>query len=100
MSRRVYVYDAATDRMVDKHTREPMVPPGTPMALPAVRGDIEPYVSPADGKTLIGGRRAMRDDMRRHDVVDYREAHTEPMGFRSREFAARHGMPLSLVKGE
>lgn len=32
-------------------------------------GDIEPFVSPIDGK-VVGGRKQKRDHMRAHDVID------------------------------
>ena len=96
--RRVYRFDAKSGRMVDKATGEPMVQEGAPLALPAVRGDIEPYVSPADGQTVVSGRAAMRDDMARHGCIDYRERWGERgMGFNDPKFARKHGMPSSLI---
>lgn len=99
MARTVYVYDPETERMVDKVTREPMVTGvWDPSATPVVRGDIEPYISPADGQTVISGRAAARDDMAAHGCVDYRDRWgSRGMGFNDPAFARRHGMPRSHI---
>lgn len=99
MARTVYVYDLERRRMVDKTTREPMVTGAwNPAATPAVRGDIEPYVSPADGVTVIRSRSAMRDDMAKHGCIDYRDRWGERgMGFSDPVFARKHGMPKSHI---
>lgn len=102
MSRTVYRYDAASGRMVDKATGAPMNDPAAPWvpATPASRGDIEPYVSPGDGRTIVSGRAAARDDMAKHGCIDYREAWGDkPLGFNNPEFARKHGMPTRLING-
>jgi len=40
-----------------------------PAATLAIQGDIESFVSPLDGKTVITDRKQLRDHMRKHNVV-------------------------------
>ena len=94
-----FVYDKASGRMVDKATGRPMIDPDAEWypVTPQVRGDIPPYVSPIDRKTVISGRAAKRAEMRAHGVVDRRDKYPAPK-FRSAEFARKYGMPESMVE--
>jgi hypothetical protein len=95
----VYRYDPATDRMVDKETGEPMVSgpyrPATPMHVP----DIQPYLSPVDGR-YVSGRRAKADDLARTGCIDAADL-PRPTGgkFRNKEFAQKRGL-THLLKEE
>ena len=95
----VYRYDPATDRMVDKDTGEPMVSgpyrPVTPMHIP----DIQPYLSPVDGK-YVSGRRAKADDLARNNCIDANEMKRPEYGkFRNKKFAEKRGL-THLLKEE
>jgi hypothetical protein len=65
MARRSWRYDPVSKEFVEIQRGA-----GTP--APAVRDDIEPFVSPIDG-TVVGSRSALRDHMGQHDVVPYDE---------------------------
>lgn len=95
-----FVFDAERGIMVDKATREPMNPEPVkgPFPLPRVIKDIEPYLSPVDGK-YISGRKAKRDDLARTGCVDAAELKTATGGkFRNRKFAEKWGMTSRLAE--
>ncbi len=94
----VYVYDPEQDRMVDKKTGEPMVPEYGPPPTPRVVSDIEPYLSPVDGK-YVSGRRAKRDDLKRTNSVDYDDVRSrEPRRFKNKRFAKKYGVEHLLER--
>lgn len=62
--RRNYRYDPKTDTMVEYTTKY------TRMAeTPYIQANFEPFKSPIDG-TIISDRGALRNHMKRHDVVN------------------------------
>lgn len=86
-----YVYDKATDRMVDKETGEPMVTGPYVPVTPMVFGDIKGYASPIDG-SWIEGRRARQYDLEKNNCVDANDL-GPPMGrLKNKRFAAKHGL--------
>ena len=86
----VYVYDKATDRMVDRDTREPMVSgPWTPVT-PMVIGDTPGYQSPVTGE-WIEGRRARRYDLQKHGCIDANDLPSPTGGkLKNAAFAKKH----------
>lgn len=52
--------------------------------------DIEPYQSPVTGE-VIGGRRQRRDDLKRHECIDARDAPTREEGAKIREERLEEG---------
>jgi len=64
MVRRRFVYDPATKKMVEV---EPHVRSDD---SPMVHGDIPAFLSPLDG-TIVEGRRAYYEHMRKHNVVPF-----------------------------
>ena len=72
MPRRRFRFDAKLDRMVEVDLHD-----GQEIDAPAVRDDIEPFVSILDKKTVIKSRSHMRDYMAEHDVVHYDDAKTQ-----------------------
>jgi hypothetical protein len=97
----VYVFDKERGIMVDKVTREPMNPEPLKGDFPCPRvwSDIEPYLSPVDGR-YIGGRRSKRDDLARNNCVDASELPSATGGkFKNKRFAKKWGVE-SLLKEE
>jgi hypothetical protein len=89
-----YVYDHDLGIMVDKATREPMnaEPLSGPFPTPLVVSDIQPYISPVSGE-VIGGKRAKRADLDKHNAYDGADFPTTTGGkFRSRSFAKKFGL--------
>ncbi len=91
-----YVYDPIRQIMVDKATREPMVSgpwkPVTPMHIP----DIQPYLSPVDGK-YVSGRKAKQDDLKRNNCVDAADLPSPTGGkLRNKKFAKKWNMEHHL----
>ncbi len=87
-------------RFRDRTTGEPMeMPERDGVCLPQIISDIEPYLSPIDGR-YISGRAAKRDDLARHDCIDWRDA-PRPKGktadgkFKNKRFAKKYNLPLS-----
>ena len=83
-------------RMVDKATGEPMNPaPWAGMGAfpcPGSIPDIKPYRSPVTGE-VIGGRRAKRDDLARHNCIDAGDLPSPTGGrLRNRRFAEKRGL--------
>lgn len=92
----VYVY--RDGRMVDKATGEPMNsgPMDGPFPCPATHPDINPYLSPVDGR-YISGKRAKRDDLERHNCVDASDLPSPTKGkLRNRRFAEKRGLTHML----
>lgn len=85
-----FIYDRATDRMVDKATGEPMNPEGAPLAAPRVFSDLPGYRSPIDGK-WIEGRRARAYDLESNNCI---EAPDLKLGgkLKNERFAKKHGL--------
>lgn len=61
-----YRQDPATGRL---HL---LTPRARTSVAPAIQPDLEPFVSPVDGR-VIGSRRALREHNREHDVRQHRE---------------------------
>jgi hypothetical protein len=96
----VYVFDASRGILVNKETREPMNPEPIKGEFPCPRvwSDIEPYLSPVDGR-YIGGRRAKREDLARHGCIDASDLKTATGGkFRNKRFAEKWGMTSRLAE--
>lgn len=96
----VFVFDRARNAMVDKATGELMNPEPIkgPFPTPRVMSDIQPYLSPVDGK-YVSGRKAKRDDLARTGCVDAAELPTATGGkFRNKEFAKKWGMTSRLAE--
>ena len=92
------IYVLRDGRMVDKATGEPMneVPHVGPFPCPRSIPDIEPYVSPIDGR-YIGGRRSRRDDLDRYNCIDANELPSPTGGkLRNRKFAKKWGLEHML----
>lgn len=91
------VYVLRQGRMVDKHTGEPMNsgPHEGPFPCPGVVADIDPYLSPVDGK-YVSGKRAKRDDLKRTDCVDAADLPTLGGKLKNERFAKKHGMERRL----
>jgi hypothetical protein len=91
----VYVY--RDGRMVDRDTGEPMVSgPWVPVA-PRVVPDIAPYRSPVTGE-YIGGRRAKRADLDRHNCVDASELPSPTGGkIKSRRILEKYNLPETVL---
>lgn len=92
------VYVLRNGRMVDKATGEPMNegPVSGPFPCPRAIPDIEPYLSPVDGR-YVGGRRSKRDDLARHNCVDASELPSPTDGkLRNRKFARKWGLEHML----
>ena len=91
-----YVFNG--ERFVDRDTGEPMaIPDRAGLCVPQIVADIEPYLSPVDGK-YVSGRAAKRDDLKRTNCVEYddlpRPKGLAPKGkFRNKRFAAKHNLP-------
>ena len=96
-----YVFDRETGRMVDKATRLPMNDPRedwTP-TVPMLVHDIEPYLSPVSGE-YIAGKRAKRDDLKKHDCVDADEVSSRtPRKFKNKRFIEKHGFQAHAADG-
>lgn len=62
-----YVWDREHQCFVDPRTRLPMeLPTKTKIAAPLIQSDLPAYMSPL-GTGLIDGRRARREDLKRHN---------------------------------
>ena len=92
----VYIYDAATQRMVDKVTREPMVDPDAPLCTPMTFGDLKGYTSPIDGK-WVDGRRARAYDLESNNCVDANDF-SKPKKLKNPRFAKKHGLEHLLER--
>ncbi len=96
----VYVYDKATDRMVDKATGLPMLNQeerARPLQLPQVRGDLPGYQSPVTGE-WIEGRRARKYDLEKHNCVDANDLSKGPRKLKNERFAKKHGLTHLLER--
>lgn len=92
-----YVY--RNGRMVDKATGEPMVDPSQPFkpVTPMHIADIQPYLSPVDGK-YVSGRRAKADDLKRTGCVDAADLPSPTGGkLRNAKIAKKYGMESRLI---
>lgn len=67
MPRKTYVQDPATGKLVPKEEYRRQAP-----SAPSVLPDIEPFVSPVDGR-VIGSRPTLRDHNAEHGVVQHGE---------------------------
>ncbi|MBK7804374.1 MAG: hypothetical protein IPJ55_17285 [Chloracidobacterium sp.] len=93
-----FVYDKERGIMVDKTTREPMVPDGAPLATPMVVGDLPGYQSPIDG-AWVDGRRARKYDLEKHNCVDANDFPSPTGGkLKNEAFAKKHGLEHLLQK--
>jgi len=92
----VFIYDKATDRMIDKATGAPMVDPDAPLATPATFGDLPGYTSPIDGK-WVEGRRARQYDLESNNCVDANDF-SKPRKLKNERFAKKHGMQHLLER--
>lgn len=61
-----------------------------------VRGEIDPYQSPATGK-WITNRRERREDLKRSDCVPYERLKGAPEGLVNTRFAHKHGLVSKLT---
>ena len=86
-----FVYDKATDRMVNKATGEPMVSGPFKPVTPMVFGDFKGYESPIDG-SWIEGRRARKYDMEKNNCIDANELHPPMTKLKNKRFAEKHNM--------
>ena len=68
MTRRRWVQDHETGKLVEVSTARRRPPPDAPVVI----GDLEPFKSPIDGK-LIGSRRELRQHNREHGVTQNQE---------------------------
>lgn len=94
----IYVYDKATDRMVNRDTREPMVSGPWRPVTPMVAGDTPGYASPVTGD-WIDGKRARRYDLERHGCVDANDLPSPTGGkLKNEAFAKKHGLEHLLEK--
>ena len=94
----VYVY--RDGRMMDKATGAPMVPDGTPFrpVAPMTVPDVAPYLSPVTGE-YIGGRRAKRADLDRHNCVDAGDFKSPTGGkIKSERILKKYNLPRSMLK--
>lgn len=84
-----HFYDKTTGERVEIKARK--------IATPFIISDIEPYRSPIDG-SVIGGRSARREDLKKHDCVDTRDVKGDTFGkrrgVRTEKYAKRLGLPL------
>jgi len=85
-----FIYDPASDRMVDKETGEPMVSGEWKPVTPQVFGDLPGYASPIDG-SWIEGRRARKYDMEKNGCVDANDF-SKPKKLKNEAFAEKHGL--------
>jgi len=94
-----YVYDKATDRMVDKATGEPMNPEPHvgPFPVPRVVHDIEPYISPATGE-YVSGRRAKRADLDKSGCFDAADLPGLGGKLKNPRFAKKRGLEHLLTE--
>jgi hypothetical protein len=96
----VYRYCEKAGRLVDRETGAPMVPPGAPFVpvAPMAFSDIAPYRSPVTGE-VIGGRRAKRDDLAKHNCVDAADIPSPTGGkFRDPRMVKKYNLPQHLLK--
>lgn len=93
-----FVYDPASDRMVDKETGEPMVSGEWEPVVPRVFGDLPGYQSPIDGK-WVEGRRARRYDLESNNCVPAADLPSPTGGkFKNPRFAKKHGVEHLLER--
>ncbi len=85
-----FIYDRATDRMVDKDTGEPMVDRSQPLQTPMVMSDLPGYRSPVDG-SWIEGKRARRYDLEKNNCIDANDL-PAPKRLKNERFAKKHGL--------
>ena len=64
------------------------------IAMPYIMSDITPYRSPAGDHKLITSRSWRREDMLRHNAVEY-EPPAKPRGFKNARFARKRLLPLN-----
>lgn len=85
-------------RYVNKQTGEPMLSDedrSRPITMPTIISDIPEYKSPIDGR-MITSRSERRDDLKRNNCVEYEPSMSPTKGkFRSKSFAAKHGVKVS-----
>ena len=83
---------------IDKQTGAPLLSDDErkkPLAVPYVQSDIPSYCSPVDGR-VIGSRSERRDDLKRHNCVEYEPSMSPTKGkIRNKDFAAKRGLKVS-----
>lgn len=81
---------------VDRQTGVPMEKPfAGQIVMPNVMSDILEYRSPVDG-ALIGSRSQRRDDLKKHNCVEYEPSLSPTKGkFRNPEFCKKRGLQVS-----
>ena len=92
-----FIYSKEQGRMVDKETGEPMVSGPWKPVVPQVVSDIEPYLSPVSGE-YVGGRRAKRADLDKHDCIDAAEFGRKPREFRNKKFLKKRPGLISKAR--
>jgi len=94
-----FVYDHGLGIMVNRDTREPMntEPVSGPFPTPGVVSDIKPYLSPVSGE-YIGGKRAKRADLERHNCIDANDMPTLGGKLKNRKFAEKRGLTSLLAE--
>lgn len=83
---------------VDRQTGAPMEKPfAGKIVMPHVISDIPEYRSPVDG-ALIGSRSQRRDDLKKHNCVEYEPSLSPTKGkakFRNPHFCAKRKLDVS-----
>lgn len=83
---------------VDPSTGEPLLTDEqrrAPLAVPHVMSDIPDYQSPIDGR-VITSRSARRDDLKRHNCVEYEPSLSPTKGkLKNKKFAAKIGREVA-----
>ena len=78
----------------DPTTGEPMpIPERDGVCCPIIRSDIEPYLSPIDGRPITS-RSHRREDLIRNDCVEADPRPKDKRGYRNKRFAQKHGLPM------
>lgn len=94
MTRRSWVQDPETGKLIPKEEWH-----GTRAGGVSIQGDIEPFVSPVDGRT-ISSRSHLRDHNSRHGVTDSRDYSKEFMLDRSHKRIAEMSGQTAAAKAE
>lgn len=94
MGKRTWVQDPETGKLVPKEEWHGQRDGGA-----AILGDIEPFVSPVDGRT-ISSRSHLRDHNRRHGVTDSRDYSQKFMLDRSEKRIAEMTGQTKAAKAE
>lgn len=83
------------NNFVDRAGERMPLPERAGICAPFVVSDIPEYRSPIDGR-VIGSRSSRRDDLKRHNCVEYEPSLSPTKGkLKNKRFCEKHGLKVS-----